>query len=755
MTASQRSQASRKLAPQHAWLILILAGHLLLATAYSIVVPAWEAHDEWAHFRYAATIAETQSLPDPGQRLTQEFQFDEASQPPLYYLLAAAPMLAVDTQDGYKPLVNPYATRGTGEGGVNFVVHDPETEGWPWRGTILALHLGRLVSVLISTLSLLITYRLVRLLSPQHPSVALLTTTLQAFSPQYVFLSSVITNDILLIVLESALLYFSVRILLEGATRRSILMLGLITALSLLTKYLALAVLPLPFLVIVLAWLQAEQPAQRRQIIRATALMLGIILLLGGGLLVRNILLTGLPFPRDPVSQSTVLRTLSGEESLRLDWQAIPPALRYGFETYWVSFGWGNVATDEWVYGVWLIVWLIGLLGFAAWSRTARQLRPIWLPLAAFLLAVISLPLIRELIHESVFLRGRYILSTLPVMAWMMMQGWAYLCKRYWATARVLLAAWPVGLSIALIPWLIIPAYAPPPNTAASGEVFARFDDVAELLSYEIWPDDEVQVGQGMAVTLTWRVLSRTSEPYTLAVHLVGAGQQSYGSITTFPAAGNAATTVWQPGTVFRETYWLVVQDNGPTPTGGHIAVSLFNENDHSLLPVFDPQGQPAGDTVRLGAVRIANPEEEQPPLTEPVLARFDDALAITAARVPDQPFAPGWGVPVLLRWQALAPISQEIKLSVQCLNAAGEQVAGNDGPVSPDLPPSLWRPGDRLHATRWLYLPADLPPGNYTLIATFYRTADLQRLSATLASGVPLPDNAFVIGHIYVQAKP
>ncbi|NOZ70543.1 MAG: glycosyltransferase family 39 protein [Chloroflexi bacterium] len=757
-----RSQSRRV---QHRWLLVILAIHFLLALVYSIIIPPWEAHDEWAHYRHAAYIAENLALPDPSQRLTNEFEFDEASQPPLYYILAAVPMLAVDTTDGYRPTVNPYAMRGTGIGGVNFVIHDPDVESWPWRGTILALHLGRLVSVVISTAGLWLTFALVRLLSPRRRSIPLVATAIQAFAPQYVFLSAVITNDILLIVLETALLYLSIRILIEGATLRSTALLGFVTGLTLLTKYLALAVLPIPIIVLaIIAWRQRHSP-EVKQSLKSAIVLLGIIVGIGGLLLLRNQRLTGMLLPRDPVAQSAVINTLAEESSLQLNWRAIPAALQYGFETYWVSFGWGNVATDDWVYLVWFILWLGGMIGFGIWltRRKARPTRSVLLLSALFVFATISLPLIRELIHESVFLRGRYILSTLPLIAWMMAEGWAELSGRYWPTIRKLLLAWPAGLSIFLIPSLLIPAYKPPSTLDLSSSalpdqaIYARFDEAAELLRYDIWPAESVAPGDGLAVTLTWRVLSRTEEPYTLAIHLVGAGQQSYGSVTTYPGDGNAATTVWTPGTVFRETYWLVVQDNGPTPTGGHIAVTLFNEHTLDTLPVFDPEGRPAGDTVRFGTLRIDPPPSlvAATPAEEPTqeLARFGDLLVLTTAKVPNIEFQAGWGVPVLLRWRALRPVTEEIKLSIQLLTPEGVWLAGSDGPANADLPPSLWRAGDILHITRWLPLPEDLPPGEYQLIATFYRAADLERLPATDPSGSPLPSDAVIIDNITVSA--
>ncbi len=459
----------RQFKTQH-WLGLILVGHVLLALFYSVIIPPWEAHDEWAHFRYAAHIAENLALPDPGQRLTSEFEFDEASQPPLYYLLASVPMLAVDTEDGYRPGVNRYAEWGTSEGGVNFALHDFSTETWPWSGTLLALHLGRLVSILISVFGLYVTYALVRLLSPKAPDVALIATGIQAFAPQYVFISSVMTNDILLFVIETVFIYLALRLLIDGLTMRLTLLFGLVTALALLTKYLALALLPLVVVVFLLAaWLHRKQSDSGRRLAVGFSVVFGMILVIGGVLFLRNFQLTGTWIPRDPVSQAALLAGITGNGFLGLNLSTVPTALRYGFETYWASFGWGNVGAPGWVYTVWLAMVLVGLVGLVFWFRSeaGKQSRHLLVVLILFIVAVVSLPLLRELLHDSSFLRGRYILSTLPIVVWVIAQGWAQISGRAWTWVRSLLLIWPAGLTLALAFFLIIPAYAPPPNLTA------------------------------------------------------------------------------------------------------------------------------------------------------------------------------------------------------------------------------------------------------------------------------------------------
>ena len=743
------------------WLGLILVGHVVLAVWYSLAVPPWEAHDEWAHFRYAAYIAEEKRLPDPGVRLTTEFEFDEATQPPLYYLAAAIPMLVVDTKDGYRPTVNPYASRGTGEGGVNMVLNDPLLDRWPYGGTLLAIRLGRLVSVVMSTVGLYFTYRIARLLSPGADGVVLAAVALQAFAPQYVFLSAVMTNDILLIALETALLYFLLRLVRDGFAVRTVLAIGLTLVLALLTKYLAIAMLPVVLLAMVLAgWKHGWRPRSRWGWVGWAALATPLVLA-GIWWLGRNVALTGRLLPRDPTSQANLLGGITGSRALALDPKALAATLRYGFETYWVSFGWGNVGAADWVYAIWLAVVAGGLIGLLLWLRRpdARRRGSLLLVCLAYVIAVVSLPLLREILHATNLLRGRYILSSLPLVAWVIAQGWAQLSGRTWFITQKLLIAWPLLLTLALVPLVLVPAYALPPTVleveAPGQPVDANFGGKARLLRMDTWPADKVTPGQGLAVTLTWEVLDRTDVPYTVAVHLLGTGDQSYGSATSYPGNGRAATTIWRPGSTFSETYWLSIRPDGPTPTQGRVKVALFHNSDPpSYLPVSDANGSPQGDALYFGDLRIdAVPNLTSSVNIPPTLASFGDLVHLSSARFPLQPQRPGWAIPVALRWQALGPSSEPIQVTVQMLDAKGNWVAGSDGNPDNNLPTHLWQAGDRINTVRWLEVPADLAPGSYRLIVALYRPNDLVRLPAVDAAGQRLSNDAVPLGEITVQA--
>jgi hypothetical protein len=136
--------------------ILILVAHLALGVLYSVVVPIWEAHDEWGHYAFVRYLATERAFPPPDTKLVE--RYDESVQPPLYYILGALATFWINTDDGLELTTNPYATTGDGTGGVNFAIHRWEAESFPYRGTVLSIHVTRLVSVLLSTLVVWTTY---------------------------------------------------------------------------------------------------------------------------------------------------------------------------------------------------------------------------------------------------------------------------------------------------------------------------------------------------------------------------------------------------------------------------------------------------------------------------------------------------------------------------------------------------------------------------------------------------------------------
>ncbi len=757
---SSAPQAHPPSAEVRFWRRLALAAvalHFLLALLFSALIPPWEAHDEWAHYKYVEYVARYGRLPPQDRRLTTEYTYDEATQPPLYYVLAAIPVRLAVPKDGYRPTVNPYATRGDGAGGVNMAIHDPKVEGFPWRGTILALHLARLASVLIGTVGLWWTWRLGRLLAPEDPAVAGLAVAFHALIPQYVFIGSVVTNDILLAVLTAAVWCGLVDVLRPPPRVSATLYLGVMLVLAILTKYLALA-LVLPGLVVpTVAWGRGVR-GWRRWI--APVLVALVVLVGGGAWMYRNVQQTGMLLPRDPYAIAQVTARSPWELVRTLPWHHVPGALRYGFRTLWASFGWGNVDPGVWVTYVFGALCGLGLVGWG-WRAYRRRLSR-WeiAVLGVFIgtaLAMIALPLLRELVHRGSILRGRYVLGLLPAVSVWAAAGWlAWLPTRVRPYAGVALLGGLTALNLYCLFGVILPVYRPPaPLTPAEVEAWlnrpgvqlvrARFGDAIDLVA--VRPRTEnVAAGERAVVEVLWRTRRALSQNYTLGIQVLGRRRKSYGWLNIFPGRGTYPSTLWQPDVWFTETYWVPVYPTHPLPTGGVWSFYFFlDEPGYPTLPVYDAQGRIIPG-VFVGRLRLSPSQDVRLPRPRPLCsvgARWDAGLYLSGVT---------WGssesasapLPLVLHWRAWTTPSQDWTVFIHILDAKGTYVAGGDSPPQEgDFPTGLWRAGDVVLDPRQVPLPAALTPGRYAVTVGLYRpdTGVRARLLQAPVDPPPEPD--------------
>ncbi len=772
---------------------VLLALHLALGALYSIAVPPWEAHDEWAHYKFVEYVARHRALPPPGERLTNEYEFDEASQPPLYYILAALPVMLVDTDDGLTPQVNPYFNVDTGGGGINAAIHHPDQEGFPPRGTLLGLYLARGMSLLISLLGLVATYKLGRLLAPGRPLVALTALAIAALSPQYLFISSVVSNDVLIAALGCTVAWFGAQTALQGLRPKPALALAAATGLALVTKLSALALLPFVALAFLVGTIRALRRGASR---RATWTTIGGAaaggVALAGLWLWRNFRLTGMVLPRDPwvllrLSQRWIERS---DAVAPFSWSVVPGALRYAFRTFWASFGWGNLDAYPWVYWLFAGLCLIGLLGLILWwiGRGARWEHKQLAGLLALLIgAVVFMAAYRDFDYGSTLIRGRYLLPALGAVAVLIATGWEALLNRLArrgdsAVATLLIVLGPVLVLLnVLLPWRVItPAYAPPPMIATGTQLGqavdllpgeqplnARFlaasgDPAAELIAYELWPD-VVRPGEALGVALVWRVLRPLEHNYTLAVHLLDAGLTKVGEANVYPGRGNYATTLWRPGDVYREIYWVPVQRAVPEPVLGRVKVALFVDStaqaDPAMvgvhLPVTNAQGEPLGEAVLFGRFKLATADQPAEPQPGPGLATLGDVIRLSAAAVRTEP-APvvaGEVLTVTLTWDALGRPAADYQVFVHLEGAEGAVAYGDGPPAGGRYPTDLWARGERVEDAHEVRVPAETPAGAYRLMVGLYDAAG-NRVAASSPSGDRLAADAIPLGEVTVLRR-
>ena len=128
--------------------ITIVVSFLCLATYYNTATPIFEAPDELQHTAFVAWLDDVGSLPQVNSEQHGPWE-QEGTQAPLYYWLAALSVSGVphDRADALAER-NPHANVGEPlrPDNKNRVLHDPEREQWPYRGTALLVHLLRAFS---------------------------------------------------------------------------------------------------------------------------------------------------------------------------------------------------------------------------------------------------------------------------------------------------------------------------------------------------------------------------------------------------------------------------------------------------------------------------------------------------------------------------------------------------------------------------------------------------------------------------------
>ncbi len=334
-------------------LLTVLAARLLLGLAYSAWNPLGEAPDEADHYAYAAYIGQEGRLPE-GATVTQ------AKHPPLYHLLAAAAATAVAGPAGMDFTflrANPDVGVAAEAQAPNFFVHTT-LEGWPWRGGALAMHLGRLVSVLAGVVLVLATFGLGRALWPAHPGVALAAATFVAFLPESLFIGSAVSNDMLAAMFSALALWAAV----AGRGWRGAVLTGLCLGLGFVTKVSSVAVWPIAGVAIVLAGGRSKQAILHH--LGLGVLAGSIALIVAAPWLARNWQLYG-----DPMGTQVMLGTIDRRQApltlADLGWLA-----RGWFLSFWGRFGGAGHLLLPWPF---YVAWGVLVVGSTAgWLRGTR-----------------------------------------------------------------------------------------------------------------------------------------------------------------------------------------------------------------------------------------------------------------------------------------------------------------------------------------------------------------------------------------------
>jgi hypothetical protein len=749
-------------------LAVLLSTFAVLVLLHGWATPLFEAPDEVWHYAYVRWLVEGNDLPSMTDDTSGANQ--EVAQPPLYYAVAAllsAPFPDEDLQALFWHNPNfGYQAPGTVADNKNMLIHT-EQERFPGSGAVLAIRVTRLTSLIFGMLTIIAAWGL-GLEAFSNRRVALLTAALVAFQPQFVFMSSVVSNDSAAAALCTAGLWTVARILRHGVTPRNASIAGLVAGLAALTKTSVLLLLPLAGLCLLWqGFRQAKQVTpekrnwpERYQKVLQAALAFGLTALLTGSWwYIRNLLLYG-----DPLGISNHTQTLWGRPA-PVSLATLVPELPLLLRSFWGAYGWGHVWWHDWVYAILTLV----ALGTIAWGAyrlfkrnptksmartTTMTTRAIYLLCTFWLLGVLAALL--QWMRQVEAPHGRLLFPAIGAWAMLLTTGLAGAGRNQrWRQALVVLL---LVIIATLAPGVrILATFAPPklisPITITGSNTPVRYGDEALLLSARVEGNvNRFFPGDTFLVQACWQAERPISRDYTVFVQLLGPENSIISSRRTYPGLGRFPTSLWPATHAFCDAYRLTLPVDVDTPLRTLLEIGLFDATTGERLAA--QIGESPLEPPVVTTVVVAAQDSSAPQALSPLAAQFENAISLRGYDREPVTQA-GSTLTVTLYWEAHASIEESLIAFVH-LWQPGENAAyaqHDSEPRNGWFPTTVWQTGDMIPDTHTLRIPSELPPGEYRLWAGLYRASDGTRI-AVQEDGAPLPNALVPLGELQITAR-
>lgn len=710
--------------------LAVLLSFILLGNIYNVITPIFEASDELWHYPFVKHLADGGGLPIQDSRTVQPWR-QEGSQPPLTYALGALATFWINTDDLEEiQWENPHARIGVplAHGNKNMMIHT-EKESFPYRGTTLAVHIIRFLSVLLAAGSLLFTYLITLEIFPSSRYLATLASAIQAFNPMFLFIAASVSNDSLVALISSLSLWLVVRILKYGPTTRRLLTIGVILGLGALSKLSALALSF--YLPLILGYI-----ALRRKslwfFLKANLLVLAPAVAIASWWYIRNIILYG-----DILGLNVMVAIVGGRGTVPGILQLLPE-LQGFWITYWSLFGGVNLLSAPWVYSLFSLITFLALLGLGfmarRWWKEKRAPEAPYLGLLAVWVLILLAALVRwtQMTYAST---GRLIFPGISVVSLFLALGLSHLLGRRldkWLLATLGTIIFAVAL---ITPFLYIaPAYARPPLLSPETlesiphRLDANFGGVLELLGHEL-AEQAVTTGDSVYVTLYWQSTALMDKDYSISVKVFGPGNESLGQVDTYPGLGTFPTTLWEVGDAIADTYAIPIVKKIPYPSAGVVEVTVYKYPTFETLKATDPQGRSVGRVI-IGRVRLSPRRPPTYEITRRMEYNFGNEVTLVGYGIDQTETTPGGILHLTLYWEARREMKRDYTVFTHLIDEEGKIWAQKDNqPVGGEYPTSLWAEGEVVKDEYYLDLKPQTAHGWYSLEVGIYHLEGMQRL--------------------------
>ncbi|MBZ0283546.1 MAG: glycosyltransferase family 39 protein [Anaerolineae bacterium] len=722
--------------PMHRRLLYtILTGYVLLATIYSIVTPIFEASDELWHYPMVKYLADNGLQLPPQDPANPGPWRQEGSQPPLYYMLAAILTAGIDTSDmDYVRRINPHADIGVvlPDGNVNMIVHRAEAESFPWRGTVLAVHIARFFSIALGLGTVIVTYLLAREIFPDNPTIILGATALNAFLPMFLFISGSVNNDNLSNLLGNWLTLLIVRLLKSTISPgiRTYLLLGLITGAGLLAKFNIGFLIPLVALVLlIVSWrLRNWKP-----LVIGGAIAGGLTIAIAGWWYLRNMQLYG-----DPTGLNRFLEMVGK--------RAIPANVaqlwseRHSFtQAYWGFFGGVNVPLPDLAYLIFNIIGGIGLIGavifiiYAGVNHLRTKLKSgfsiNWLPAAITLIwPIITFISYLRWTAETPASQGRLVFAALSsISLWMVVGLVWWLPVRFRPILMSIIAGY-FAIVATLTPFLVIaPSYSLPDNgyyAYGAPRVFSEPNNSGGQIILRgtfgsLWFPEVPHPEDFINVLAHWDIKKPLNRDWSLFAHLVTPDGVIIGQRDVYPGRGLLATSDLEIDRRWINPIKIWIPPTAYAPMTLSVEIGWYDIKTGERMRLED-----GAETLNIGSVKLMpRPDPENLGVENPIRINFGDEIELVGYKLTDLSPAVGDAIELTLYWRGLRSMTTDYKVFANIIDPATlTKYAASDGmPVNWQAPTSTWTPGTIIEDTHTLTVDPNAPPGIYELEIGLY----------------------------------
>ena len=718
---------------------LLLLIFVFLSGCYSFVTPLFEAPDEKAHLQFISWLAQGNPLPHIHTDLDKISH--EIGQPPLYYGLLAPVVAQLDltTMDSIAPF-NRYWRSGAG---VNVHFHT-QAEQFPFQGTAFTVHLVRLFSVILGSITVAATYGLARILSPR---LAFTAAMLVAFNPQFLFLSGVINNDNLVTALSSLTLLLLLKLMINPAPPVwQYVLLGTVWGLAILSK---LTGIGLGAAIAVGLGITAWRQRKWRAMLLGGGAVGAAMLLVSGWWFWRNWVLYGDPLAWD----AFLLANANLVRPIPISWvEAFQSSIRIP-KSFWAMFNYGVVAPEAFY---WFIngLMLVAAAGFIRWlwfgKRRHFPQTHLLLPLVVWL-GVVYVALLRWIglvMHTE---QGRLLYPAIVSLAVLGSLG-LHAFNRRWLP---LVAITVLGIWAAVLPvYSIQPAFAAPSPLAEGFAIPSPqnllFGEEIALLGYEVMP--VVDAGDSFQVSLFWEGRQPMQESYVAALRLLDLEGEVIAGVDTIPYRNRYPTPNWTVQRPFQDTYHLPVPETA-VPGLATFSITLYPwRQTEKSLPVW-VDGQPVGTSVNLTTVKIRGEAQIRQIPENSVQVNFGQQIQLFGYDAPTR--ITGGQFEVALYWQAVEPDGQDYMIFMHLVDEQGNLVAQADGPPQNGrYPTSILEPGEQILDTHLFDLPDGLQSGEYQILVGVYHPETGVRLPAINMNNERLTNDAVILHKVTIRVR-